>query len=793
MAKGKKKASKGEDNPRSPKADLLVRIRERYRIMTEADQENRRLALEDLRFANEPGAQWDANMKKKRGNRPCYEFNKVRINGKRVINEIRANRPQGKVRAVEGGDKKTAELYEGLCRNIANVSDFDTVTDQAAEYQVDAGMAAWRVVTEYSDDTAFDQDIVIKPFKNPFCVYADPACQDILKRDAEDWIVTERISRKAFEARWPKAEVIEFEESVEFDDEDEWEDGESVRICEYWYKEPYDKEIWLIQGPNGPITVDSTTDEAAALKAQGVTPIRTRTARCHRIKMCIASGDAILEEADWAGTQFPFVMIYGEYKVIDGKVQWWGLHRFAKDAQRSYNSSRTAIDETIALAPQAKWWATAEQAKGLTQQWAVAHNENLPWLPYNPDPKANNGGPPVPMAGAQVPVALIQQSAIAAQDLRDVTGLHEASFGEESSEKSGVALARKQNQAQMVTYNFPDNMAKGVRRTWEILIDLIPHIYDAERELRVIGADGAEDYARVNQIVQDPATGQAIRINDLSTGKYDVTVTVGPNFSTMRQEAAEVYGELGSRSPELMQVAGDLVFKAMDLPYADEIAKRWQAILPPPIQQMISEGKEIPPEAQAVMAQAQQAMQMVQQQTQLVQQAAQEVQQDKAASDQAKANVEKAIANLKAEEARFEAKIAKAMADLQVREAQLEVKGAMTATKESDLTHREVRMKDYESGLGDIDGIKSTIAQLDAMLAQYIEAANQTMQQISAQATKPKRKLKAATTKREGGELLAEMAFDDGSVERFKAARQGGNLVAVPLDAAPTGAPQGIQ
>src|SRR5687767_7966606 len=121
----KKKASKGEVKERSSDEKLLIRIRERYRVMTDADQENRKLALEDLKFANEPGSQWDANMKKERGDRPCPEFNKVRPNGKRVINEIRSNRPQGKVRAVEGGDKDTADLYEGLIRNICNVSDFD--------------------------------------------------------------------------------------------------------------------------------------------------------------------------------------------------------------------------------------------------------------------------------------------------------------------------------------------------------------------------------------------------------------------------------------------------------------------------------------------------------------------------------------------------------------------------------------------------------------------------------------------------------------------------------------------
>jgi len=149
------KLSKKKQNDKDK--DLLTTVRDRYLVMTEADSDNRELALEDLRFVNIPGEQWDTNMTQQRGERPCYEFNKLRINGKRVINEIRANRPQGKVRAVEGGDVDTAELYEGLIRNIWNVSDGDTVVDAAAEYMVDAGIGAWRIDTEYSKDTAFDQ------------------------------------------------------------------------------------------------------------------------------------------------------------------------------------------------------------------------------------------------------------------------------------------------------------------------------------------------------------------------------------------------------------------------------------------------------------------------------------------------------------------------------------------------------------------------------------------------------------------------------------------------------------
>ena len=39
-----------------------------------------------------------------------------------------------------------------------------------------------------------------------------------------------------------------------------------VRVAEYWYKEPYDKELWQVLTPTGPMTVDSTTDEAAGVQ-----------------------------------------------------------------------------------------------------------------------------------------------------------------------------------------------------------------------------------------------------------------------------------------------------------------------------------------------------------------------------------------------------------------------------------------------------------------------------------------------------------------------------------------------
>lgn len=738
-------AKRKAEKEANPEKDLLTRIRERYKVMSEADQENRRCALEDLKFVNEPGAQWDANMKKERGDRPCYEFNKVRITCKRVINDIRSNRPAGKVRAVEGGDKGTADIYEGLIRNIENSSDFDTVMDYAAEYQVPAGMGAWRILTKYNDDSAFEQDIAIEALQNPFCLYWDPAAKDPLKRDAQDWIVTDKISKKAYEARWPKAQKVDWE-STEFDDESDWSGDEFVRIAEYWYKEPYDKELWQLA--DGKV-IDAASDEARSPQIQAQVKKR-RNVVCQRIKMCIASGDAILEMADWAGSKFPFVVVFGEYVVIDGKLRWFGLARFAKDAQRSYNVSRTAIDETIALAPQAKWWATADQALGHTDKWAEAHQKNFPFLLYNGDPKAN--GPPQRLGGADVPVALTEQSMLASEDVKAVMGIFDASLGARGNETSGKAINARQQQGEIATFNYRDNMGKAKRLTCEILIDLIPHIYDTERELRVLGTDGAEDYVRVNTFALGEDGISQVKVNDLATGRYDVTVTVGPSWATKRMEASEVYMNMGQAFPPLMQFAGDLIVKSMDLPYSEDIAERIQAMLPPPIQQMLSDGKNVPPEAQAAMAQAAQAMQQVQQQGLMVQQAAEEASQEKAEAEKAKAAVEQAIAKLETKKAQFDAYVEQQIAKL----AQAEAKAAQRGAQDGVAGERESLAAEQ----------KQVLANIETAVAQFFQQALATVAEMQARGQPvvnvPARpRIKEMRGKRVNGEMVAVPIYED--------------------------------
>ena len=765
---------------RADKKRLLKEGRTRFKTSAEADRSNRTKALADMRFVHEPGAQWDDTTKRERGERPCLEFNKLRVTIKRVVNDMRANRPQGKTRPVEDADIGTAETLEGLIRNIWNTSDADTAIDAAAEYQVAGGMGAWRITTKYMSDSSLDQDLAIEEIKNPFCLYADPSSQDRMKRDARYWFLTSKIAKSAFEAKYPNAKAVNFEQD-DFDDADgEWEDDEAVRICEYWYQVPEQRTLYLLS--NG-ATVDAASIDVNALASEGLEILKERTFTAHKIKMCIMSGAAILEgPTDWAGDEFPFIQVFGEQMVLDGESIWFGLVRFAKDAQRAYNYSRTAAAESIALAPQAKWWATPEQAAGHTTQWAESHKKLYPFNLYNADPKAS--GPPQRMGGADVPEALVQQAQIDSEDIKATTGIFDASLGNRSNETSGVAIRARQSQGEIATFNYMDNMSKGVRRTWEILVNLIPRVIDTERAVRILGADGAEKYVKVNQQVLGPDGVTMVTLNDLSRGKFDVTVTTGPSYATQRQEASEVYTQLSQANPALFGVAGDLIMKATDLPYSQEISERMKAMLPPPIQQMMQQaGKQSPEVAQAMM-QADQAMQQVQQHAQMVEAAAKEAQQlssdaqqDQAKVEKVKADIQVAAANLKVQEANLatsEAQFKQLIAEQQLALAQQ----AHEAGSDQNVQERQNLSADLQQALAGIqDQAAKHMEGSAALLQQAVQLVAQTGQQAVGEIANAALQPKIVRGHRVNGKFVGEVVSADGVVKTIEIDRKNGELV----------------
>jgi hypothetical protein len=113
-----------------------------------------------------------------------------------------------------------------------------------------------------------------------------------------------------------------------------------------------------------------------------------------------------------------------------------------------------------------------------------------------------------------------------------------------AQEKSGRAIIARQQQGEIATFNYQDNMAKGIRRTWEILIRSRSRRFTTQSaSCASLGRDGSEEYKKVNQVVMDPASGKIIKVNDLAKGRYDVTVTVGPSLQQLsdRKHQRRIY------------------------------------------------------------------------------------------------------------------------------------------------------------------------------------------------------------------------------------------------------------
>jgi hypothetical protein len=86
------------------------------------------------------------------------------------------------------------------------------------------------------------------------------------------------------------------------------------------------------------------------------------------------------------------------------------------------------------------------------------------------------------------------------------------------------------------------------------------------------------------------------KIYDLTVGKYDLTVTSGPSFTSRREEAANQMIELIRAYPAAAPVIGDLLARNLDWPGADEVAQRLQSMLP-------AQARGADPQAQAAQAQ----------------------------------------------------------------------------------------------------------------------------------------------------------------------------------------------
>ncbi|MFV1689967.1 portal protein [Phaeobacter sp. JH20_21] len=609
---------------------ILKLARSRMAEAIEADRENREEALDDLEKL--VGKQWPDDIRKEREaeGKPCLTMNRMPQFVRQVTGDIRRMNPAINVMpADEGASSETAEIYEGLIRQIEYASNASRIYERAAELAAGSSIGWFRILTEYESDDSFLQEIKLKGIRNSLSVYCDPKAELPTREDAGYLFITEQMARDEFDEAYPGKSASDVEVDGTTDGLEHWQEGDKVVVAEYFWKEPVDREIVLLADGS----VVAAEDFVAPMPA-----IKRRKVNTHKVMWSKISGQDVLEGPQELPSRFiPVVAVTGEEWHVGDRVHRSSVIRYAKDAQQMYNYWRSAQTEFAGMQPKAPYLVTAKQIAGLEQFWNEANSKNRPYLPYNPDEKAP-GAPQraTPPISSQ---AMLEQVMGAAEDMKATTGIYDSALGQSSNEKSGVAIRQRQMESDVSTSIYSDNMAEAIATAGRILVDMIPKIYDTKRNVRILGKDDAEKMTTINdQQIALSQGGQAVAVpvNDLTVGKYDIRVNVGPNYATKRQETAEGMLEFIRVVPGAAQVTGDLIANAMDWPNADQFAERLKKGLPP----QFRDPEDMSPEEQQQM---QAAMQQQAQQAQ-AQQAAMQIEMRKAGAEavEAEADAQKA-------------------------------------------------------------------------------------------------------------------------------------------------------
>lgn len=548
---------------------FLEDMRQKYEYGLGYDEHNVTAGRDDARFV--VGKQWDERVEARRNgqNKPTLVFNRLIAFVAQIIGNRLMNETEIRVYPDRAGTKEIALIREGIIRSIYKNSNADFARDEAHKYQVIGGRGVFALAIEYSSDDVFDQEIKMRAVRDPYSAVFDPLGIEPSGGDCEWGFLTDEVPTEVFKKRWPWAAEDSFESNFHRQHTGSWFDQDTVRVVAYWRMVVQGTKILaLFQDGTTHDVTDKEPYEYAHLvmqNADGSARIREVPNRFAQLYVC--SGSQILEGPyNYPISSIPIYRVPG-WEVDDGKrIYRWGLVRFLKDPQRLHNYWRSVLAEQLIAAPRNKWLVTVDAIKGHEQKWRMAPTSDDPFLYFNDGETA-----PVHIPPPGIDAALITEAGSASQDMKDISNIHEASLGMPSNEVSKVAIQQRQSVSDVGSYIFVDRLKIADERCAKNINELVPYIYDAERIVTVIGRDGKTQLQVIN----------SSQMNDITLGKYGITVSVGPATATKRQQSAEQMMAFVNAMPQVAASVMDLVAEAQDWEKADEFAKRFRLMLPP--------------------------------------------------------------------------------------------------------------------------------------------------------------------------------------------------------------------
>lgn len=523
-------------------------------------QDVREKCIEATRFARVPGGQWEGataagtKLDDRFEKYPKFEINKVATELNRIIAEYRNNRITVKFRP---GDKEASEelanKLNGLFRADYEETDGGEACDNAFDDAATGGFGCFRLtsmlVNEY-DPMDERQRIAIEPVYDPSrSVWFDPDAKKYDKSDALWAFCMYSLSPEKYEAEYGKTPPASLDVTTMTSWEYDWFEPEVVYIAKYYevrkesvdvisYRQPITGEIATYDS-------DQIEDIEDELALAGFQEVARRSVKRRRVYVSVVDGQNFLEKPRRIpGEHIPLIPVYGKRWFIDDIERVEGHIAKAMDPQRLYNLQVSMLADSAAQDPGQVPIFDPEQVRGLEKHWEDRGKKRPAFLVARA-PRDKTGNPIGPAApgsftpAPQLSPAIATMLQLTSADIQEVTGSSQA-MQQMPGNIAQETVNNLMNRADMASFIYLDNMAKSLKRAGEVWLSMAREVYGSEREVRVVNEDGTDDIALMNAQVVDRQTGRVVALNDLSTGRYDVTVDVGPSYTARRDATVSV-------------------------------------------------------------------------------------------------------------------------------------------------------------------------------------------------------------------------------------------------------------
>ncbi len=542
------------------------------RAAQDVETDVREIVREVHAFLDDKDGQWDDHAQKAFKGRPRYTLDKCND----LVDDIAGamEKSDFDIQVLPAGGDSTKDLaktYDGLIRNIQNLSDASDVYDAANRNVVRAGMDGWRINQRWGDNNTFDQDLYIDTVADFVDrVWFDENSVLQTREDAEYAFVLTSMTKRSYKQKFPHGKG----KSVSIGDHTSSQSDrtpENIVVGEILYKIPVKRRI--VELTTGAVYVDDEKFQKIQdeLAQEGATVKRERTRDTIEVKTRIFDGsDWLTPVQNTVFDMLPIIPQYANFGVRQQVPNYWGIVTKKLDAQRIYNYTESRKVEEGALAPLAKIMVTKTQIGGEKQAWERLNVSSDPALTWEPDPDAPA---PYKIGGAEINPGLESTSQSMLQNLQSTAGIDQLP-NQPLGLQSGLAVELKQNRGDTRNWKYMTSKQIAVCLTGKILMRAIPRVYDTERQVRIINEDSSFEMVTLNERVVDTQTEEPVEVIDLSKGVYDVTCEVSKSFKNRQGETVNSVLEVANIDPTIIEEGKDVLYKSINAPGFDLLAER---------------------------------------------------------------------------------------------------------------------------------------------------------------------------------------------------------------------------